>query len=61
MKLDDTQRAAIGEAVRAAEASTDGEIMVVTAANKTARADGTTLARERDALWRGLVTMYGGW
>ena len=36
-------------------------VMVVTAANKTASADGTTLARERDALWRGLVTMYGGW
>ena len=36
-------------------------VMVVTAANKTAIAGGTTLARERDALWRGLVTMYGGW
>lgn len=39
MKLDDTQRAAIGEAVRMAEAGTDGEIMVVTAASSDAYHD----------------------
>lgn len=39
MRIDDTQRTAIGEAVRAAESRTDGEIMVVTAANSDAYHD----------------------
>lgn len=36
-------------------------VMVQTAANETARAGGTTLAREADAFWRGLVAHYGRW
>ena len=36
-------------------------VMVQTTANATARAGGTTLAREVDALWRGLVAHYGRW
>ena len=36
-------------------------VMVQTAANATARAGGTTLGREADALWRGLVAHYGAW
>ncbi|HEX2012104.1 MAG TPA: serine hydrolase, partial [Roseateles sp.] len=36
-------------------------VMVHTAANATARAGQTSLAREADALWRGLVAHYGGW
>ena len=36
-------------------------VMVQTTANATARAGGTTLAREADALWRGLVAHYGRW
>lgn len=35
-------------------------VMVHTAANATARASQTSLAREADALWRGLVAHYGG-
>lgn len=36
-------------------------VMVQTTANATAMADGTSLARERDAFWRGLVRHYGPW
>ncbi len=36
-------------------------VMVQTAANETARADGTSLGREADAFWRGLVAHYGQW
>lgn len=36
-------------------------IMVQTTANATARADETSLAKERDAFWRGLVRHYGAW
>lgn len=35
-------------------------VMVQTAANATARAGQTSLGREADALWRGLVRHYGG-
>lgn len=35
-------------------------VMVHTAANATARSGQTSLAREADALWRGLVAHYGG-
>jgi CubicO group peptidase (beta-lactamase class C family) len=35
-------------------------VMVHTAANATARAGQTSLGREADALWRGLVAHYGG-
>lgn len=35
--------------------------MVQTAANATAEAGGTTLGREADAFWRGLVQHYGRW
>jgi CubicO group peptidase (beta-lactamase class C family) len=36
-------------------------VMVVTAAAKNANVGKETLARERDALWRGLVWKYGSW
>ena len=36
-------------------------VMVQTAANATATAGKTTLARERDAFWRGVVAQYGKW
>ena len=36
-------------------------VMVQTAANATAKASDTSLAREADALWRGLVRHYGAW
>lgn len=36
-------------------------VMVQTAANATARAGGTSLGREADAFWRGLVAHYGKW
>jgi CubicO group peptidase (beta-lactamase class C family) len=36
-------------------------VMVVTAAAKNASVGKETLARERDALWRGLVGKYGSW
>ena len=35
-------------------------VMVQTAANATAKTEQTTLAREADAFWRGLVDYYGG-
>jgi CubicO group peptidase (beta-lactamase class C family) len=36
-------------------------VMVHLAANATASTGGTSMARERDALWRGLVAKYGRW
>lgn len=36
-------------------------IMVQTAANATAKSGKTTLAREADAFWRGIVNTYGKW
>jgi len=36
-------------------------VMVTTAATKTATAVKESYARERGALWRGIVTKYGGW
>jgi CubicO group peptidase (beta-lactamase class C family) len=36
-------------------------VLVITAAARNANAGKETLARERDALWRGLVAMYGSW
>lgn len=36
-------------------------VMVITAATKTASVAKDPLARERDALWRGLVNAYGRW
>jgi CubicO group peptidase (beta-lactamase class C family) len=36
-------------------------VMVQTAANATAKAGGTTLGRDADAFWRGLVQHYGRW
>lgn len=36
-------------------------VMLMTAANATASAAETSLARERDALWRGVVQHYGPW
>jgi CubicO group peptidase (beta-lactamase class C family) len=36
-------------------------IMVATGANATAEADQTTLFRDRDAFWRGVVAFYGKW
>ena len=36
-------------------------VMVQTSANATARAGQTTLAREADAFWRGVVRHYGYW
>jgi len=33
-------------------------VIVQTAANATAQAGDTTLARERDAFWRGVVKYY---
>jgi len=35
-------------------------VMVQTAANATPKTEATTLAREADAFWRGLVDYYGG-
>ena len=35
-------------------------VMVHTAANSTAKSGQTSMAREADALWRGLVRHYGG-
>ena len=35
-------------------------VMVQTAANATPKAEATTLGRESDAFWRGLVDYYGG-
>jgi len=36
-------------------------VMVQTAANSTAKAGKTSLGREADAFWRGVVSMYGPW
>lgn len=36
-------------------------VMVQTAANATARAGATTLGRDADAFWRGVVRQYGQW
>lgn len=36
-------------------------VMVQTAANATASSGKTSLAREADALWRGVVSFYGPW
>jgi CubicO group peptidase (beta-lactamase class C family) len=36
-------------------------VMVQTAANATAKAGQTTLGREADAFWRGVVKQYGSW
>ena len=36
-------------------------VIVQTGANATAQAGGTSLARERDAFWRGVVGHYGDW
>ncbi|MDL2356267.1 MAG: serine hydrolase [Pseudomonadota bacterium] len=36
-------------------------VMVQTAANATAKAGGTTLGRDVDAFWRGVVRQYGNW
>jgi CubicO group peptidase (beta-lactamase class C family) len=36
-------------------------VMVQTAANATAKSGKTSLAREADALWRGVVRHYGSW
>ena len=36
-------------------------VMVQTAANATAKAGDTTLARDADAFWRGVVRQYGSW
>ena len=36
-------------------------VIVQTGANATADAGGTSLARERDAFWRGVVGYYGAW
>ncbi|MFO1424950.1 MAG: serine hydrolase [Candidatus Competibacteraceae bacterium] len=36
-------------------------VIVQTAANATAEAGGTSLGRERDAFWRGVVRYYGEW
>lgn len=36
-------------------------VIVQTGANATAQADGTSLAHERDAFWRGIVAHYGEW
>lgn len=36
-------------------------VLVITAAARNASVGKETLARERDALWRGLVAMYGTW
>jgi CubicO group peptidase (beta-lactamase class C family) len=36
-------------------------VMVQTGVNATAQADGTTLARDRIAFWRGVVGYYGKW
>lgn len=36
-------------------------VMVQATANATAKADGTSLAKERDAFFRGLVRHYGAW
>ena len=36
-------------------------VMVITAAAKNASVGKETLARERDALWRGIVGQYGSW
>jgi CubicO group peptidase (beta-lactamase class C family) len=36
-------------------------VMVQTAANATAKAGGTSLGKEADAFWRGLVEHYGEW
>jgi hypothetical protein len=35
--------------------------MVITAAAKNASVGKESLARERDALWRGVVGKYGSW
>jgi hypothetical protein len=35
-------------------------VMVHTAANATAKSGQTSMAREADALWRGVVRHYGG-
>jgi hypothetical protein len=35
--------------------------MVITAVAKNASVGKETLARERDAVWRGLVGRYGSW
>ena len=36
-------------------------VMVITAAARTARLEKEPLARERDALWRGVIKQYGSW
>jgi hypothetical protein len=36
-------------------------VMVHLAANATANLGQTSMGRERDALWRGLVAKYGAW
>jgi CubicO group peptidase (beta-lactamase class C family) len=36
-------------------------VMVQTAANATAKSGGTTLGKEADAFWRGVVRHYGSW
>ena len=36
-------------------------VMVITAAAKNASVGKETFARERDALWRGVVAKYGSW
>ena len=36
-------------------------VMVQTAANATAKSGGTTLGRDADAFWRGVVRQYGRW
>jgi CubicO group peptidase (beta-lactamase class C family) len=36
-------------------------VMVITAAAKNASVGKEPLARERDALWRGVVARYGSW
>jgi hypothetical protein len=36
-------------------------VMVQTAANATAKTGGTTMGREADAFWRGVVRHYGHW
>jgi CubicO group peptidase (beta-lactamase class C family) len=36
-------------------------VMVQTAANATAKAGGTTLGKESDSFWRGVVRHYGSW
>lgn len=36
-------------------------VMVQAAANATAKAGQTTLAKDADAFWRGVVRHYGSW